>query len=71
MSCSSVLSDIILSVFLTLDTQATKQIISQTDWRKAKKEKKIRKIYDEYQKPNFPREVQASKLDKYSQSTMR
>ena len=42
MSCSSVLSDIILSVFLTLDTQATKQIISQTDWRKAKKEKILR-----------------------------
>ena len=42
------------------------EIIIQIDWRKAKKEKNIRKIYDEYQKPNFPREVQASKLDESS-----
>ena len=37
-------------------------IFSQIDWRKAKKEK-IHRMYDEYRKPNFPREIQASKLD--------
>ena len=40
-------------------------IYSQIDWRKAKKEK-IHRIYDEYQKPSFPSEVQASKLDESS-----
>ena len=40
-------------------------IFSQIDWRKAKKEK-IHRIQDKYQKPNFPREIQASKLDESS-----
>ena len=40
-------------------------MISQIDWRKAKKQK-IHLIYDEYRKPNFPREIQATKLDKSS-----
>ena len=40
-------------------------ILSQIDCRKAKKEK-IHRIYDEYQKPNFPSEIQAGKLDESS-----
>ena len=40
-------------------------ILSQIDWRKVKKEK-IHCIYDEYQKTDIPREIQASKLDEYS-----
>ena len=40
-------------------------ILSQIDWRKAEKEK-IHRIYDEYRKPDFPREIQASKLDESS-----
>ena len=40
-------------------------ILSQIDWRKAKKEK-IHRIYDEYQEPNFPSEIQAGKLDESS-----
>ena len=40
-------------------------IISQSDWRKAKEEK-IHRLYEEYQKPNFPREIQGSKLDESS-----
>ena len=44
----------------------TKKIIfTQIDWRKAKKEK-IHRIYDEYLKPIFPREIQANKLDESS-----
>ena len=42
------------------------EIISQIDWRKAKK-KKIHRIYDEYRKPIFPWEIQASKLDECTQ----
>ena len=40
-------------------------LISQIDWRKAKKEKN-QCIYEEYGKPKFPREIQASKLDESS-----
>ena len=40
-------------------------IFSLIDWRKANKEK-IHRIYNKYRKPNFPKEIQASKLDKSS-----
>ena len=45
--------------------QTKSNVLSQIDSRKAKKEK-IHCIYDEYQKPNFPREIQASKSDESS-----
>ena len=41
------------------------EIISQIDWRKAKKEK-IHHVLDGYWKPNIPREIQASKEGKSS-----
>ena len=50
---------------LILTLLFVKIILSQIDWRKAKKEK-IHRIYDEYQKPNFPSEIQAGKLDESS-----
>ena len=40
-------------------------IFSLIDWRKANKEK-IHRIYNKYRKPNFPKEIQASKLDESS-----
>ena len=40
-------------------------IFSLIDWRKANKEK-IHRIYNKYRKPNFPKEIQASKFDKSS-----
>ena len=49
----------------TYEGQTKNNVLCQIDWRKAKKEK-IHRIYDEYRKPNFPREIQASKLDEYS-----
>ena len=42
-----------------------KLLVKLTRGRRRRKKDKIR-IYDEYQKPNFPREVQASKLDESS-----
>ena len=48
-----------------IKTRVDSVFLSQIDWRKAKKEK-IHRIYDEYQKPNFPREIQATKLDESS-----
>ena len=48
-----------------IKTRVDSVFFSQIDWRKAKKEK-IHRIYDEYQKPNFPREIQATKLDESS-----
>ena len=51
------------SNFFCLGTK--NNVLSQIDWRKAKKEK-IHRMYDEYRKPNFPREIQASKSDESS-----
>ena len=47
------------------DKKEAQLIVNQIDWRKAKKEK-IHRIYDEYRKPNFPREIRASKFDESS-----
>ena len=45
------------------------ELLSQIDWRKAKKEK-IHSIYDKIRKPKFPREIKASKLDESSKTKL-
>ena len=42
------------------------RLVFLIDWRKAEKDK-IHRIYDEYRKPIFPWEIQASKLDECTQ----
>ena len=69
LSCESISPRIESNVLGWARLDFTKHLIRLVfliDWRKAEKDK-IHRIYDEYRKPIFPWEIQASKLDECTQ----